>query len=248
MRPVSSSGSTASDLPQGVLRDVMEVTYHDDINEIDGFELTVNNWDDAARCCKYIGSETADQLSEQRRRPPRCSHCSILAARAPNSRSASQRLVPGTSLRPPQSMVRATFTIDGPELSRKRAAGSDGARIQHSAAALRTKKYTYAWSTWTSRKRRAPSRSTSTTCATAASRALVVGHRSWNVVTNSQAASAKPSSNMSRRRTSTTSTSCCSSPTARATCSRRTRTRSSSISARARFARRPTISSDGARG
>ena len=26
-------------LPQGVLRDVMEVTYHDDINEIDGFGL-----------------------------------------------------------------------------------------------------------------------------------------------------------------------------------------------------------------
>ncbi len=50
-------------LPQNVLRDVMEVTYHDDVNEIDGFELTVNNWDDAARRCKYIGSETTAQLS-----------------------------------------------------------------------------------------------------------------------------------------------------------------------------------------
>lgn len=50
-------------LPQGVLRDVMEVTYHDDVNEIDGFELTVNNWDATARCCKYIGSETAAQLN-----------------------------------------------------------------------------------------------------------------------------------------------------------------------------------------
>ncbi|HEY1749969.1 MAG TPA: hypothetical protein VGG29_01815 [Caulobacteraceae bacterium] len=50
-------------LPQGVLRDVMEVTYHDDINEIDGFELTVNNWDATARCCKYIGSETTAQLN-----------------------------------------------------------------------------------------------------------------------------------------------------------------------------------------
>lgn len=49
-------------LPRGVLRDVMEVTYHDDINQIDGFELTVNNWDDTARRCKYIGSETAAQL------------------------------------------------------------------------------------------------------------------------------------------------------------------------------------------
>jgi phage protein D len=50
-------------LPQGVLRDVMEVTYHDDVNEIDGFELTVNNWDATARCCKYIGSETTAQLN-----------------------------------------------------------------------------------------------------------------------------------------------------------------------------------------
>jgi phage protein D len=49
-------------LPQGVLRDVMEVTYHDDINEIDGFELTVNNWDATARSCKYIGSGTAAPL------------------------------------------------------------------------------------------------------------------------------------------------------------------------------------------
>src|SRR5271156_5604948 len=50
-------------LPQGVLRDVMEVTYHDDINQIDGFELTVNNWDASTRSCKYIGSETSAQLA-----------------------------------------------------------------------------------------------------------------------------------------------------------------------------------------
>lgn len=50
-------------LPKNVLRDVMEVTYHDDVKEIDGFEITVNNWDDAARRCKYIGSETAAQLN-----------------------------------------------------------------------------------------------------------------------------------------------------------------------------------------
>jgi phage protein D len=32
-------------LPQGVLRDVMQVTYHDNVEDIDGFELVVNNWD-----------------------------------------------------------------------------------------------------------------------------------------------------------------------------------------------------------
>ena len=36
-------------LPRDVLRDVVQVTYQDDIKEIDSFDLTVNNWDaDAA--------------------------------------------------------------------------------------------------------------------------------------------------------------------------------------------------------
>jgi len=49
-------------LPRDVLRDVQEVTYHDDINEIDGFEITVNNWDPEKRSYKYVGSETPDSL------------------------------------------------------------------------------------------------------------------------------------------------------------------------------------------
>lgn len=36
-------------LPDGVLRDVMQVTYRDSIEEIDSFELVVNNWD-AGNC------------------------------------------------------------------------------------------------------------------------------------------------------------------------------------------------------
>ena len=32
-------------LPRDVLRDVVQVTYKDNIKEIDSFELTVNNWD-----------------------------------------------------------------------------------------------------------------------------------------------------------------------------------------------------------
>jgi uncharacterized protein len=50
--------------PKSVVRDVMEVVYHDDITSIDGFEITVNNWDDSAFRCKYIGSETAAQLGQ----------------------------------------------------------------------------------------------------------------------------------------------------------------------------------------
>src|SRR4030095_3022499 len=50
-------------LPRDVLRDVREITYHDDINEVDGFEVTVNNWDPETRSYKYVGSETSETLN-----------------------------------------------------------------------------------------------------------------------------------------------------------------------------------------
>jgi phage protein D len=40
-------------LQQGILRDVMQVTYHDNVDEIDGFELVVNNWDAQKFSPKY---------------------------------------------------------------------------------------------------------------------------------------------------------------------------------------------------
>lgn len=49
-------------LPRDVLRDVREVTYSDDINEVDNFQITVNNWDPEKRAYKYIGSETPESL------------------------------------------------------------------------------------------------------------------------------------------------------------------------------------------
>jgi uncharacterized protein len=51
-------------LPQDVLRDVTQLTYHDSIKEIDGFELTVNNWDSTIQNFKYIGAETTDSLKK----------------------------------------------------------------------------------------------------------------------------------------------------------------------------------------
>jgi phage protein D len=48
---------TGAGLPHDVLRDVVEVTYKDKLEEIDGCELTVNNWDSATASFKYIGSE-----------------------------------------------------------------------------------------------------------------------------------------------------------------------------------------------
>src|ERR1700751_5642134 len=88
-------------LPQGVLRDVMEVTYHDDINEIDGFELTVNNWDATARRCKYIGSETTAQLKST----PDATK--LLTLFDPGGKSAELTLVYVGNL---MKMVRASFT------------------------------------------------------------------------------------------------------------------------------------------
>src|SRR5579863_5194377 len=40
-------------LQKGVARDVMQVTYHDNVDEIDGFELVVNNWDAQKFLPKY---------------------------------------------------------------------------------------------------------------------------------------------------------------------------------------------------
>lgn len=50
-------------LPRDILRDVIQVTYRDNIKEIDGFELTVNNWDTQTRTFKYVGSEEEADLS-----------------------------------------------------------------------------------------------------------------------------------------------------------------------------------------
>lgn len=47
-------------LPSSVLRDIVEINYHDKIDEIDNCELTVNNWDADARQFKYIGSDSFD--------------------------------------------------------------------------------------------------------------------------------------------------------------------------------------------
>src|SRR5688572_17165027 len=49
-------------LPNDVLRDVVQVTYKDSLKDIDGFELTVNNWDATTREFKYVGSETEADL------------------------------------------------------------------------------------------------------------------------------------------------------------------------------------------
>lgn len=49
-------------LPSGVVRDIVSLTYKDNIKEIDSFEVTVNNWDTFTQDFKYVGAETAASL------------------------------------------------------------------------------------------------------------------------------------------------------------------------------------------
>jgi uncharacterized protein len=51
-------------LPREVLRDVTQITYKDNVKELDSFELTVNNWDAVNREFKYVGSETPESLKK----------------------------------------------------------------------------------------------------------------------------------------------------------------------------------------
>src|SRR5262245_35604054 len=56
--------SAGASLPRDVLRDVLQVTYKDNIKELDSFELTVSNWDAAERKFKYVGAETTESLQK----------------------------------------------------------------------------------------------------------------------------------------------------------------------------------------
>ena len=47
-------------LPNDVLRDVSQVTYKDNVNEIDSFDLVVNNWDADRQTFKYEPTDNAD--------------------------------------------------------------------------------------------------------------------------------------------------------------------------------------------
>jgi phage protein D len=122
-------------LPKGVLRDVMQVTYHDDINEIDGFELTVNNWDASARRCKYIGSEGTSQPSGA------AGAAQLFTLFDPGGKSAELALGYSGVM---QSMVQATFTTMEPNFPES---GQPVLTVRGSniLKGLRTKQFTNAW-------------------------------------------------------------------------------------------------------
>jgi phage protein D len=126
-------------LPRNVLRDVMEVTYHDDVNEIDGFELTVNNWDATARRCKYIGSETAAQLGASD------DASKLFTLFDPGGKTAELALGYVGSL---QTMVRGAFTTVEPNFPESGPPVLT-VRALNILQQLRSKKFSYAWTSKT---------------------------------------------------------------------------------------------------
>ena len=161
-------------LPQGVLRDVVQLTYHDNTNEIDGFEITVNNWDDTARRCKYIGSETTALLAGTG------DASKLVKLFEPCSKTVEVVLGYVGDLQP---MLRATFTTmepnfpeTGPPVLTVR-----GLNILHR---LRKKKFSYAW---TNQKPSAIARSFNSLRNGSQPRL----RRPWTVVTDQQAEGAE---------------------------------------------------------
>jgi phage protein D len=126
-------------LPRNVLRDVMEVTYHDDVNEIDGFELTVNNWDATSRRCKYIGSETAAQLGASD------DASKLFTLFDPGGKTAELALGYVGSL---QTMVRGAFTTVEPNFPESGPPVLT-VRALNILQQLRSKKFSYAWTSKT---------------------------------------------------------------------------------------------------
>lgn len=122
-------------LPRDILRDVVQLTYKDDIKEIDSFELTVNNWNTQTRSFKYIGSETSDDLREENENSRR------FRIFEPCRKQVEVRMGYLDDLR---LMVKGTFTTMEPNFPSSGAPTLNvrGLNVLHQ---LRRKQYTYAW-------------------------------------------------------------------------------------------------------
>ncbi|MGR9099222.1 MAG: phage late control D family protein [Gammaproteobacteria bacterium] len=89
--PVFELRIEGAGLPQDVLRDVIQITYTDDIEALDSFEVTVSNWHHERNQFKYIGSEPAPADGGGSSAAPASSSGSG-AASAPNNDAQRYRL------------------------------------------------------------------------------------------------------------------------------------------------------------
>ena len=122
-----------ANLPLDVLRDVMQVTYKDNVKELDSFEITVNNWDAAKKQFKYVGVETPESLKKNPLHSlfNPCGH--------------DVDILMGYGSRPLKLMLKGNFTTMEPNFPSS--GGSTlavrGLNVLHK---LRTNRYSYAWS------------------------------------------------------------------------------------------------------
>jgi phage protein D len=122
-------------LPRDVLRDVLQLTYHDSVSELDGFEMVVTNWDAGTREFKYVGSEKPNDLTGDDARARR------FKLFEPCNKQVSVRMGYRDGLR---TMLTGTVTTmepnfpssGGPTLTVR------GLNVLHE---LRRKPYTWAW-------------------------------------------------------------------------------------------------------
>jgi phage protein D len=121
-------------LSHAVLRDVMRVTYHDSVQELDGFELVLGNWDTASRTFKYVGAETAEDIDGS---GPRAQ---LVRLFEPCGQRVELRLGYLDSL---QLMLTGSVTTLEPRFTGAAAALTvRGLNVMHE---LRRKQYTWAW-------------------------------------------------------------------------------------------------------
>jgi uncharacterized protein len=125
-------------LPRDVLRDVTQLTYRDNIKEIDGFEITVNNWDDGARDFKYVGSETPESLRPESAKTPEGMRHQLFQ---PCGKEVEVWMGYLGDLR---LMLKGTFTTMEPNFPGG-GAPTLNVRGLNALHQLRRKQYTYAW-------------------------------------------------------------------------------------------------------
>ncbi|MEP6817668.1 MAG: hypothetical protein ABI873_19190 [Marmoricola sp.] len=123
-----------ANLPRDVLFDVRSLTYRDDVDGLDSFELVVNNWDEVQRRFKYVGSETTAQLEKGHPDYPR------VTLFEPCGKEVVVRMGYGNTF---VEMLRGSFTTMTPSY----ADGSaelvvGGLNVLHQ---LRRKQYTTTW-------------------------------------------------------------------------------------------------------
>lgn len=130
-----------SGLPSDVLRDITQITYKDNVKEIDSFEMTVNNWDAYLRIFKYAGGDPPPPTSPL----PRAEWEARQKLFEPCGKNVEVKYGYVNEM---VTMMTGNFTTMEPNFTSSGAAtlAVRGLNVLHQ---LRKKQYTYAWTNMT---------------------------------------------------------------------------------------------------